>query len=202
MSYNLTPLRLTCLFEYTWSSLEWLLKGKMNFDGKKTSTALRYMCIEFQVHLNALIAFFALIWHFWWGNEVKGATSFPVLVLNAKGREIKAKATGSANHLWILKRVELEFVFCTNDFYCKIWSLMGENFDHGKRGSFWHLINFTLTICPNKCVWLRDRKKNLIYKNKLSGGKSDPNMPKSYVSKFGLQFALFSCFLMCWYESP
>jgi hypothetical protein len=27
-------------------------------------------------------------------------------------------------------------------------------------------------------------------------------MPKSYVSKFGLQFALFSCFLMCWHESP
>jgi hypothetical protein len=30
--------------------------------------------------------------------------------------------------------------------YCKIWSLMGENFDYGKRGSFWHLINFTLGI--------------------------------------------------------
>jgi hypothetical protein len=23
---------------------------------------------------------------------------------------------------------------------------MGENFDYGKRGSFWHLINFTLGI--------------------------------------------------------
>jgi hypothetical protein len=32
------------------------------------------------------------------------------LVLNAKGGEIKAKATGSANHLRILKIVELEFV--------------------------------------------------------------------------------------------
>jgi hypothetical protein len=31
-------------------------------------------------------------------------------VLNAKGGEIKAKATGSANHLRILKIVELEFV--------------------------------------------------------------------------------------------
>jgi hypothetical protein len=35
----------------------------------------------------------------------------PVLVLNAKGREIKAKATGSTNHLRILKIVELEFNF-------------------------------------------------------------------------------------------
>jgi hypothetical protein len=40
-------------------------------------------------------------------------------------------------------------------------------------------------------------KKDLICKNKPSGGKSDPYMPKSYVSKFGLQFALFS-----WHESP
>jgi hypothetical protein len=29
---------------------------------------------------------------------------------------------------------------------CKIWSLVGENFDYGKRGSFWLLINFSLGI--------------------------------------------------------
>jgi hypothetical protein len=33
----------------------------------------------------------------------------PVLVLNAKGGEIKAKANGSSNHLRILKIVELVF---------------------------------------------------------------------------------------------
>jgi hypothetical protein len=66
-------------------------------------------------------------------------------VLNAKGGEIKAKATGSANHLRISKIVELEFVFCQNDSYCKIWSLMGEKFEN--------------------------RKKNLVCKNKPSGGK-------------------------------
>jgi hypothetical protein len=67
-------------------------------------------------------------------------------VLNAKGGEIKAKATGSVNHLRILKIVESEFVICPKYSYCKIWSLMGENFDYGKRGSFWHLINFSLGI--------------------------------------------------------
>jgi hypothetical protein len=67
-------------------------------------------------------------------------------VLNAKGGEIKAKATGSANHLRILKIEELEFVACPKYSYCKIWSLMGENFDYGKRGSFCHLINFSLEI--------------------------------------------------------
>jgi hypothetical protein len=67
-------------------------------------------------------------------------------VLNAEGGEIKAKANGSANHLRILKIVELKFVICPKYYYCRIWSLVGENFDYGKRGSFWHLINFTLGI--------------------------------------------------------
>jgi hypothetical protein len=51
---------------------------------------------------------------------------------------------------------------------------LGENFDYGKRGSFgtWSisLLDY-LSLCPNKWVWLRDRKMNLIYKNKPSGGK-------------------------------
>jgi hypothetical protein len=146
MSYNLTPLRLTCLFEYTWSSLERPLKGKMNLDDEKTSTALRYTCIEFQVHPNALIAVFCSYLTFWWGNEVNGPKVFPFWCLMPKGEKLRAKANGSANHLWIMKIVELEFVFRPKSSYCKIWSLMGENFDYGKRGSLWHLINFTLAI--------------------------------------------------------
>jgi hypothetical protein len=67
-------------------------------------------------------------------------------VLNAKGEEIMAKANGSANHLRSLKIIELEFLICPKYTYCKIWSLVGENFDYGKRGSFWHLFNFILGI--------------------------------------------------------
>jgi hypothetical protein len=103
-------------------------------------------------------------------------------VLNAKGGEIKAKANGSANHLWISKTEKLEFVFCPNNSYCKIWSLMGRILIKGKGGVFgtWSFLLLEyLSICPNKCVWLRDRKKNLICKNKPSGGKSDPNMPNT-----------------------
>jgi hypothetical protein len=37
--------RLTCLVEYTRCSREGTLKGKMNLDDTKTSTALRYLCI-------------------------------------------------------------------------------------------------------------------------------------------------------------
>jgi hypothetical protein len=63
-------------------------------------------------------------------------------VLNTKGGEIKAKANESANHLWILKIVELEFVICPKYSYCKIWSLMRESFDYGKKGEFLTLDKF------------------------------------------------------------
>jgi hypothetical protein len=63
-------------------------------------------------------------------------------VFNAKGGEIKAKATGSSNHFRILKIVELEFVICPKYSYCKIWSLMGENFDYGKKEEFLALDQF------------------------------------------------------------
>jgi hypothetical protein len=65
-----------------------------------------------------------------------------VLVLNAKGGEIKAKANWSANHLWILKIEELEFVFRPKSSYSKIWSLMGENLWLWKKGEFLALDQF------------------------------------------------------------
>jgi hypothetical protein len=30
--------------------------------------------------------------------------------------------------------------------HCKIWSLVRRFYDYGKRGSFWHLINFSIRI--------------------------------------------------------
>jgi hypothetical protein len=63
-----------------------------------------------------------------------------------KGEKLKAKANGSATTCEFQKIIELEFFIYPKYSYCKIWSLVGENFDYGKRGSFWHLINFTLGI--------------------------------------------------------
>jgi hypothetical protein len=63
-------------------------------------------------------------------------------VLNAKGGEIKAKANGSANHLRFLKIIEVEFLICPKYSYCKIWSLVRENFDYGKKGEFLALDQF------------------------------------------------------------
>jgi hypothetical protein len=74
---------------------------------------------------------------FWWGNGVKGPTSSTILVLNAKGGEIKAKATGSANHLWISKVMELDSLCLIKTLLLqKNVLLRGENWLWEKGGVF------------------------------------------------------------------
>jgi hypothetical protein len=72
-----------------------------------------------------------------------GAKNNPVLVLDAKGGEIKAKASKWISyHLRILKIVELESLFCQNFqvvSFCQKWSLVGRMFDYGKKGEFLNL---------------------------------------------------------------
>jgi hypothetical protein len=65
-----------------------------------------------------------------------------------------------------------KFSYCL--FLSKVGLLWGEWLIMGKRGSFWIFDQFLLeylSLCLNKCVWLRDRKLSLICKNKPSGGK-------------------------------
>jgi hypothetical protein len=86
---------------------------------------------------------------------VSRAKNDPILVLNAKGVEIKAKANGSATTCEILKIVELELLICQNTFIVKIWPLVGRIYYYGKRGSFWIFDQFLLeylSLCLNKCV--------------------------------------------------
>jgi hypothetical protein len=57
-------------------------------------------------------------------------------VLNDKGGEIKAKATGSANHLWISKIVEL-------DSLCLIKTLLLQKvFSYGGENRLWEMGEF------------------------------------------------------------
>jgi hypothetical protein len=49
----------------------------------------------------------------------------------------------------------------------------------GTFGTWLVLLLEYLSLCPNKRVWLRDRKMNLIYKNKPSGGKEWSKYAKS-----------------------
>jgi hypothetical protein len=89
---------------------------------------------------------------FWWGIGVTRPKRSPVLMLHAKGGEIKAKANGSANHLWISKIVESLCLIKT--LLLQNCSLMGEKFRYGKKGSLWYLIKFTFERYldfQNKC---------------------------------------------------
>jgi hypothetical protein len=67
---------------------------------------------------------------------LKGAKNDPILVLNAKGGEIKGQSKWISYHLWILKKLELELLICPKYSYCKIWSLVGRILIMGKGGVF------------------------------------------------------------------
>ena len=74
----------------------------------------------------------------------------------------------------------------------KVGLLWGEGLIMGNRGSFEIFDQFLLeqlSLCFNKCVWLRDRKLSLICKNKPSDGKE-----WSIYAKFeSKQFCVFIC---------
>jgi hypothetical protein len=66
------------------------------------------------------------------------------------------------------------FWFVQNTLIAKFGLLWGRILILGKEGVFgtWSILLLEqLFMCPNKCVGLRDRKMNLICKNKPSGGK-------------------------------
>jgi hypothetical protein len=65
-------------------------------------------------------------------------------VLNAKGGEIKAKPTGSGQPLVNFKILVLEYLCLIKTLLLQNCFLMGEKFDYGKKGEFWHLIKSTL----------------------------------------------------------
>jgi hypothetical protein len=88
---QLDPLRLICLFEYTWCSLKGALKGKGELGQWKDfhctpvlvySPPSSYLCSH---------CLFALNWHFWWGNEVKGPIMIPFWCLMPKGKKLRPK---------------------------------------------------------------------------------------------------------------
>jgi hypothetical protein len=64
------------------------------------------------------------------------AKNDPVLVLNAKGGEIKAKAKWISQPLVNFEKEELELSFCQNTLIAKFGLLWGRILNMGKRGSF------------------------------------------------------------------
>jgi hypothetical protein len=132
---------------------------------------------------------------------LKGQILLLFWCLMPKGGEIKAKKTGSANHLWISKMLVLDSCCLIKTLLLqKLFSYGGEIWLWEKGGVFgiWsNLLLRDLLISQNKCFWHRDRKNNLFCENKPSGGKSDPNMPNHKWDKFVFKFALVSFSLKC-----
>jgi hypothetical protein len=99
---------------------------------------------------------FALIWHFGEAMGLKGQKGLLFWCL-MPGGESKAKATGSANHLWISKIVELDFLCLIKTLlFAKIVLLWERKLSMGKGGVFGIWSNLLLKdplICQNKCVW-------------------------------------------------
>jgi hypothetical protein len=129
-----------------------------------------------------------------WGLRAKNDH---VLVLDAKGGEIKAKArNGSATTWEILKIVELEFCFgkiLLLSLIFKSWLLVGKCLIMRKGRVFESLINFywntSLYVSTSEFDleignWVWFSKTNQVV------AKNDPNMPNLIQNKLVFSFAL------------
>jgi hypothetical protein len=99
---------------------------------------------------------------------------------------------------------------CPKYSYCKLWSLVGENFDYGKKGKFLardQFYSWNNSPCVQTSVFDLEIEKRIWFaKTNQVVAKSDPNIPNHKQKQFGLQFEsilhFFCCFLMCWHKSP
>jgi hypothetical protein len=95
-------------------------------------------------------------------------------------------------------------------FLSKVGLLWGEYLIMGKRGSFWIFDQFLLeylSLCLNKCVWLRDRKLKLICKNKTKWWQRMIQICKIWIKNNLCSYLLWyctslCCFMLCWHKSP
>jgi hypothetical protein len=69
-------------------------------------------------------------------------------VLNTKGGEIKGQSNWISQPLVNFENRGVRIWFLSKYSYCKIWPLMGESFDYGKKGEFLALDQFySWNIC-------------------------------------------------------
>jgi hypothetical protein len=193
-----------CLLEYFWHSLKVELKGKRwtwTKKGLPLHSDINASCPKFLFVFSLPVD---LIWHFWWGNGVKGPNNYPILVLNAKGGEIKAKATGSANHLWISKMLVL-------DSCCLIKTLLLQKlFSYGGKIWLWEkggVLAFDQIYSWNISWFAKTSVFDIEIGKRICFVKINPKWDK-FVFKFALfsfslkMLLLFELLLMCCLKSP
>jgi hypothetical protein len=108
-----------------------------------------------------------------------------------KGEKLRPKQMDQLPvvHLWILKTIELELLICLKYSYCKILSLMGENYWLWEKGEFLALDQFhswIISLCAQTSgfdleigKWIWFAKTNQVV------AKNDPNMPNYSQKQFG-----------------
>jgi hypothetical protein len=125
---------------------------------------------------------FDLIWHFGEAMELKWPNSSPVLLLNAKGGEIKAKATGSANHLWISNILVLDSWYLIKTLLLqKLFSYGGEIWlwEKGEFLAFDQIYCWKISWFAKTSVFgLEIGKRICFVKINQVVAKTDPIMPK------------------------
>jgi hypothetical protein len=131
-----------------------------------------------------------------------------------KGEKIRPKQEMDQLPLENFEKVELEFLFAKILLfvsYCQKLVSCGENNWLWEIGRVFEILDQfvreQLSLCLNKCVWLRDRELSLICKNKTKWWQRMIQICQIWI-KTNLSFHLhwcctyFSCFLLCWHKSP
>jgi hypothetical protein len=161
------------------SKVNW--KGKVNLDHAKVFHCTPVLVYSPPSSFSCSYCLFALNWHFWWGNGVKGPRMIPFWWLMPKGEKLRPKKMDQLPHVNFENNRVRTFDLSKYSIIAKFGLLWGEILIMGKGGVFgsWS-ISFLdyLSLCPNKWVWIRDRKMNLICKTNQVVAKNDPNMSK------------------------
>jgi hypothetical protein len=88
---QLDPLRLTFVLEFTWCSLKGELKRKGELVPCKDFHCTPVLVYKPPSSFLSSYCLFALNWHFWWGNGVKGPRMILFWCLMPKGEKIRPK---------------------------------------------------------------------------------------------------------------
>jgi hypothetical protein len=177
-------------------------KGKVDLDHERLPLHSDER-VTYSKFFSTLLLPFALNWQFWWGNEVKRAKIDPVLVLDAKGGENKAKARNGSATTWEFWKSRIRAFVWQNTLsvsLCQKLVSCEENvwlWEIG--GVFESLINFywnTSLYVSTSDFDLEIRNWVVFAKTNQVVAKNDPNMPNLNQNKFLFLFALMLHFYM------
>jgi hypothetical protein len=152
---------------------------------------------------------FALNWHFWWGNGVKGPKMIPFWCLMPKGEKLRPKQLDQLP-LVNFKNNRVRIFYLSKMLLLQNLVSCGGGFWLWEKGEFLALDQFhswIISLCAQTSeLDLEIGKWILFAKINQVVTKNDPNMPNYSQKQFGPHLhwccTYFGCFLMCWHKSP